>query len=54
MMAKVENPPRWWKRYEDEIYTVLRKGPGTEIQGLPKHSGRGHQMVYRRRGGEGY
>ena len=24
-LAKAENPPRWWKRYVDDTYTVLRK-----------------------------
>ena len=30
------------------------EGPGTEIHGLSKDGGQGHQMDYRRRGGEGY
>ena len=24
-LEKAENPPRWWKRYVDDTYTVLRK-----------------------------
>ena len=24
-LAKEENPPRWWKRYVDDRYMVLRK-----------------------------
>ena len=24
-LAKAENPPRWWKRYVDDTYTVLQK-----------------------------
>ena len=24
-LAKAESPPRWWKRYVDDTYTVLRK-----------------------------
>ena len=24
-LAKAKNPPRWWKRYVEDTYTVLRK-----------------------------
>ena len=24
-LAKANDPPRWWKRYGDDTYTVLKK-----------------------------
>ena len=32
-LAKAENPPRWWKSYVNDTYTVLRKDQAQKFMG---------------------
>ena len=32
-LAEANDPPRWWKRYVDDTYTVLKKNQA-EIQNI--------------------